>query len=201
MLTNYTIRFMKSMYVKSLATMVVMACLATAQLDAQTKTPQKEAPQKVAAAPAIPQSVILPAFAAQQLNGTFRFTEEPGVQMFARNSGSVEIIGFPHMEKLERLLTEQSTARPMQFEEFMRTMMPGPVILGDNKKDAVHYEASLKLFFAAHPEVLWVAPAEVRMFLGDPNGYAKMVELQVSWGNFIAFAPREAAPGPAQIKE
>ncbi|MFM7725708.1 MAG: hypothetical protein ACKO7B_03330 [Flavobacteriales bacterium] len=200
MLTKFNNRFMKAMNVKSIAMMVVMTCLMTAQVDAQTKAPQKEAPQKAATAPEVAKSVILPAAVAQQLNATFRFSEEPGVQMFARNAGALEIMGFPYADKLDRMIIDYVSSRPMEPDEYIRFMLPGPVILGDNKKEALHYEASLKLFFQAHPEVRLAAPSGVLAMFDDPNGYMKLVELQVQNGNYIGFSARETAPGPAQIK-
>jgi len=200
MLTNTSFRFMKSIYVKSVASFFVMACILSAKADAQTKAPAKETQQKVAVAPSVPQSVILPVIVAQHLESVYHFSQEPGVQIYARNVGAVEVFGFPYLEKLERMILEYVASRPMEPDEYIRFMLPGPIILGDNKKDAMHYEASLKLYFLAHPEVRWSAPSGVLGMFDDPNGYAKLVEIQFNGGNYVGFGARETAPGPAQIK-
>ena len=179
--------------------MMVMMMMAHGSLHAQTKAPQKEAvPAKEQAA--AKGSIILSSEVALQLNRTFDFITDPNVRMLARNAGSVEITGFPYMEKLQRLVTEYCTTRPMQPDDYIRFMLPGPIIYGDNKMDAKRYEEALKVYFDAHPEVRWAAPQGVMSMLEGTDGYLKVIDLQVNSGNYVGFGPRETKVGTESIK-
>ena len=178
---------------------LIMMMMVHGSLHAQTKAPQKEA-VPVKEQSAAKGSIILSSEVALQLNRTFNFIADPGVRMLARNAGSVEITGFTYMEKLQRLVTEYSTTRPMQPDDYIRFMLPGPIIYGDNKMDAKRYEEALKVYFDAHPEVRWAAPQGVMSMLEGTNGYLKVIDLQINSGNYVGFGPRETQGGTEQIK-
>lgn len=196
MLTNKSYSIPKSVYAKSIVAVFVVFCLMSALAAAQTKAPQTEA------APSAEQpkqsSVILSKAAAIHLREIFNFTEDPAVKMMARNEGAIEIVGLPYAGKVHKIIAEYAAGRPMASEEYLRCILPGPVLSGDRKMDVYNYETCLKLFFGQHPEARMLAPGEIASLLDNADGVGKVVDMQQAAGRYVEMGTVTPKAGPME---
>lgn len=176
--------------------LIACACLMSMNLDAQSKSQKNDAAGTVVEQAG--RSVILPMSTVKHLNDIFNFSTDASLTLVMRNAGAIEIFGIQYAEKVTRLASDFLSTRPLSNEDYLRYVLPGPIITGDLKNDSRHYELALRLFFELHPEARAFAPAELAAMLTTSDGVSKLMEMQVAAGMSMELAQPAAKPGPAQ---
>ena len=141
--------------------------------------------------------IILPLQVVQDMQADFPFLNMDGVSILARNAGSVEIFGFPAMDSLRPLIEQCVMKHPVEPDEFLRFMLPGPAISGDTNRDTRIYYESIQLYLTSHPEVAWAAPPGMHYMLQDIKNFSNLIDIQVKSANYVGFVnPLERADAP-----
>ncbi|MFM7233370.1 MAG: hypothetical protein ACKOZM_02190, partial [Flavobacteriales bacterium] len=122
-------------------------------------------------------SVLLPLSAAEPLLKAFSLSDFPMITISAVNSGLLSVQGLP-LAKLENLLANTLTQNPMSTEDYLRYVLPAPVLTGDEELDVGKYDSALKLFQLNHPETAWYQSSELVAMLQTGGGVRKLFEMQ-----------------------
>lgn len=130
-------------------------------------------------------SVLLPLSAAEPLLKAFSLNEFPMFAISAVNSGLLAVQGLP-LQKLEGILAAPLAQNPMSTEDYLRYVLPAPVLTGDTELDVEKYDSALKLFQLHHPEIAWYQPKEIIGILHSDGGIRKLFEMQQQGGRAIA---------------
>ena len=130
-------------------------------------------------------TILLPVSAVDPLLKVFSLNEFPMFAISAVNSGLLAVQGLP-LAKLEVLLAKPLAQNPMSTEDYLRFVLPAPVLTGDTKLDVEKYDSALKLFQLIHPEIAWYQPNYIIEIMHSEGGARKLFELQQQGGRAIS---------------
>jgi hypothetical protein len=133
-------------------------------------------------------TILLPVPAVEPLLKALSLNEFPMFAISAVNSGLLAVQGLP-LAKLEVLLANTLAQNPMSTEDYLRYVLPAPVLTGDTELDVEKYDSALKLFQLIHPETAWYQPNELTAILQAEGGFRKIFELQQQGGRAITLEP------------
>jgi hypothetical protein len=144
--------------------------------------------QKASGSNSVPEeirTILLPVSAVEPLLKAFSLNEFPMFAISAVNSGLLAVQGLP-LAKLEVLLANTLAQNPMSTEDYLRYVLPAPVLTGDTELDVEKYDSALKLFQLIHPEIAWYQPKEIIGIMHSEGSSLKLLELQQTSGRAIS---------------
>jgi hypothetical protein len=144
--------------------------------------------QKASGSNSVPEeirTILLPVSAVEPLLKAFSLNEFPMFAISAVNNGLLAVQGLP-LAKLEVLLANALAQNPMSSEDYLRYVLPAPVLTGDTELDVEKYDSALKLFQLIHPEITWYQPGELVAILQTEGGARKLFEMQRQSGRAIS---------------
>ncbi len=128
--------------------------------------------------------ILLPVSAANPLLQAFNLHEFPTFAISAVNDGLLAVQGLP-LKKIEGM-AEYFAQNPMSTEDYLRFVLPAPVLTGEMELDVEKYDSVLKLFQLIHPEIAWYQPKEIIGIMHSEGASRRLLELQQASGRAIS---------------
>ncbi|MFM7105751.1 MAG: hypothetical protein ACKOW8_09550 [Flavobacteriales bacterium] len=141
----------------------------------------------------------LPVSVTKNVLQSFNLNDFPMLCVSLVNSHVMEVAGLPK-EKLDVLLSGYFAdyQNRMSTEDYLKYVLPGPGISGDEKLDTERYYNVLKQFRLRFPETAWYQPKEVVPLLTSLEGAAQLMKMQVA-GNHSLLLLASDPPLPTQV--
>jgi len=168
--------------------MTILLCLLSLSVLGQSEKPGKNAGGETGLI-----VTRLPVSVTKNLLQSFSINDLPNLCVASVNSHVMEVSGLPK-EKLEGLFSEYFAdyQNRMSTEDYLRFVLPGPGITGDEKLDTERYFSVLKQFRLRFPETAWYQPKEVVPLLTSLDGAAQLMKMQLSYNHSLTLQSVDA---------
>lgn len=135
----------------------------------------------------------LPVTVTKTLLQAFSLSDVPTLSLSSINSQIMEVSGLPK-EKLAGLFSDYfaNYQNRMSSEDYLKYVLPGPGISGDEKLDAERYYNVLKQFRLRFPETLWYQPKDLEPMFSSLEGASELMKMQVLANHSITLQATDA---------